>query len=43
MVRPLRPEPDTGAIVQPEAAPRLLSRWDLQPFAPPDALDTLVV
>src|SRR6056297_1726426 len=43
MVRPLRPEPDAGAIVQPEPAPLLLLRWDLQPFALPDALDPFVV
>src|SRR6056297_1328625 len=43
MVRPLRPEPDAGAIVQPEPAPLLLLRWNLQPFAPPDTLDPLVV
>jgi hypothetical protein len=43
MVRPLRPEPDAGAIVQPEPAPLLLFWWDLQPFALPDTLDPLVV
>ena len=43
MVRPLRSEPDAGAIVQPEPAPFLLLRWDLQPFALPDALDPFVV
>jgi hypothetical protein len=43
MVRPFRPEPDAGAIVQPEPAPLLLFWWDLQPFALPDTLDPLVV
>lgn len=43
MVRMLRPEPDTGAIRQPEpSAGRVLLR-DLQPFTPPNPLDPLVI
>jgi len=43
VVRPLRAEPDAGAVIEPETAPLCLSRGDFQPFAPPDPLDPLVV
>jgi len=39
----LGPEPDTGAIVEPEAPALRLPGWDLQPLASPDPLDPLVV
>ncbi len=41
MVRPLGPEPDAGAVVEPEPGPLRLLLWNLQPLAPP--LDPLVV
>ena len=43
MVAPLRPEPDTGAVVQPETALLWLFLRDFQPLAPPDPLDPLPV
>ena len=43
MVRALRPKPDAGSVVQPEPALLRLFQWDFQPFAPPYALDPLVV
>jgi hypothetical protein len=43
VVRPLRPQPNAGAVVQPKLpAPGMPGR-DLQPLAPPDALHPLVV
>ena len=39
----LGPEADAGAVVQPEATALRLPGWDLQPLAPPDPLDPLVV
>ena len=39
----LGPEPDTGAVVQPEAPALRLPGWNLQPLASPDPLDPLVV
>ena len=43
MVRPLRSQTHTGAIIQPEPSLFLLLLWHLQPFAPPYPLDPLVV
>ena len=43
MVGTLRTEPDAGSVIQPQASPLLLFRWDLEPFALPDPFDTLVV
>jgi hypothetical protein len=43
VVRPLRPQPDAGAIVEPEPGPFRLLLRHLQPLAPPDPLDPLVV
>ena len=39
----LGPEPDTGAVVEPEATPLGLPGRNLQPLASPDPLDPLVV
>ena len=39
----LGPEPDTGAVVEPEATALRLPGWDFQPLASPDPLDPLVV
>jgi hypothetical protein len=39
----LGPEPDAGAVVQPQSAPLRLPCGNLQPLAPPDPLDPLVV
>jgi hypothetical protein len=39
----LGPEPDTGAVVEPEATPPGLPGRNLQPLASPDPLDPLVV
>src|SRR6266576_6959064 len=41
MIRPLRAQPDTRAIVQPQSSPRFLLGGYFQPFAPPDALHTI--
>ena len=44
MVRALGAQPDTGSVVEPEpAAPLRLLAGHLQPLAPPQALDPLVV
>lgn len=43
MVRPLGAQPDAGAVVQPQTAPLRLFAGHLQPLAPPQALDPLVV
>ena len=43
MVGPLGAQPDAGAVVQPETAPLRLLAGHLQPLAPPQALDPLVV
>ncbi len=43
VVGPLRPQPDAGAVVEPEPALLRLLVRDLQPFAPPDPLDPLRV
>jgi hypothetical protein len=39
----LGPEPDAGAVVEPEATPLRLPGRNLQPLASPDPLDPLVV
>ena len=39
----LGPEPDTGAVVQPQSAPLRLPGWNLQPLASPDSLHPLVI
>jgi hypothetical protein len=41
MVRPARPQPDAGAISEPETAPLGLLPGDLQPLPSPYALDPL--
>ena len=38
VVLALRPQAHTGAVIQPQAAPRLLFLRHLQPFPPPDPL-----
>ena len=43
MITVLGPEPDAGAVVQPEAAALGLPRRNLQPLASPDPLDPLVI
>ena len=43
MVRPLGAQPDAGAVVQPQTVPLRLFGGHLQPLAPPQALDPLVV
>ena len=43
MVRPLRSQPDAGSIAEPEPAPLRLPPRHLEPLAPPDALDPLLV
>ena len=43
MVGPLGTQPDAGAVVEPEPAPLRLLAGHLQPLAPPQALDPLVV
>jgi hypothetical protein len=45
VIRPLRPQPDGGAVVQPQTAALRLPRRHLQLLLPPDpaALDALVV
>ena len=43
MPRPARPQPNTGAVVQPKPAPLRLSARYLQPLAPPDALNAFGV
>ena len=43
MIAVLGPEPDAGAVVQPEATTLWLPGGNLQPLASPDPLDPLVV
>jgi hypothetical protein len=43
MVRTLRPEPEAGAVVQPQPSLLGVPPWNLEPFASPDALDPLLV
>ena len=43
MVRPLRSEPDTGSVIEPEPALLRLLVRNLQPFAPPDPFHPLVI
>ena len=51
VVRPLRAQPDAGTVIEPEPGPFRLLLGDpgsspgqaLEPFAPPDPLDPLVV
>lgn len=40
---PLRPQTDAGTIVEPQAVPFGLLVGNLEPLAPPDRLDALVV
>jgi hypothetical protein len=40
VIRPLRPQPHAGAVVAPQARPRLLLLRHLQPFAAPDVRST---
>ncbi len=42
MVRPLRPEPHAGAVVEPQPPAWLLLLWNLQPFATPDTLHAVL-
>ena len=42
MVPALRPEPNAGSIVEPQTPPRRLLLRNLQPFATPDALDSIL-
>jgi hypothetical protein len=39
----LSPQTEAGSIVEQKPSPLQLFLWDLQPLAPPDALDPLVV
>ena len=43
MVRALGAQPDAGAVIEPEPDPLRLLAGHLQPLAPPQALDPLVV
>ena len=43
MVRPLRPQPQAGAVVEPEARPLRLTSGNLEALAAPDPLDALHV
>ena len=43
MIAVLGPEADAGAVVQPQTAPLRLPWGNLQPLAPPDPFDPLVV
>ncbi len=43
MVRVLGAQPDTGSVVQPQTSPLRVFAGHLQPLAPPQALDPLVV
>ena len=43
MVLPTRSEPHARSVSEPKSTPFWLLAWDFQPFAPPDALNTLVV
>lgn len=42
MIAPLRPQPDAGAVVEPEPAPSRLLLQYFQPLAAPDALDPIL-
>ena len=39
----LGPQPDAGAVVEPQPSFLRLFRWDLQPFSLPQPLDALVI
>ena len=43
MVGPLGTQPNTGSVVEPQTSPLRLFAGHLQPLAPPDPLDPLVV
>jgi hypothetical protein len=43
VVRPARPQPQAGTVVEPEPASLGLLLGNLQPLAPPDTFDPLVV
>jgi len=43
MVGPLRSQPRTRTVIEPETGPLVLFRWDFQPFTLPDTLDSPVV
>ena len=43
VIRPLGTQPDAGAVIEPETASLRLFLGHLQPLAPPQALDPLVV
>jgi hypothetical protein len=43
VVGSLWPEPDAGAVIEPETALLWLFPRDFEPLAPPDPLDPLVV
>ncbi len=43
VIRPLGAQPDAGAVIEPKPAPLRLLAGHLQPLAPPQALDPLVV
>jgi hypothetical protein len=38
----LRPQPHARSIVEPQPSSRLLLLWNLQPFATPDSLDSIL-
>ena len=42
MVLVLRSQPHTRSIVEPQAVPCFLFLWNLQPFATPDSLDSIL-
>jgi hypothetical protein len=42
MVGVCRPKPHTRAIIEPQPSSWLLSLWHLQPFATPDAFDSVL-
>lgn len=43
MLGMFRPEPDTGAIREPQSPARRLFRWDFQAFASPDPFHPFVI
>jgi hypothetical protein len=43
VVSPLSPQPDAESVIEPEPSPLGLPDGDLQPLAPSDPLDSLVV
>jgi len=43
MVPMFRPQPDAGAIIQPQPTPLGLFLRDFQPLAPPDPIDPFLV